>query len=374
METTLKLNTNIPFSQEKFLSNQNNKNNLIITITNKLQSEGFLCKRAPEDADVLIVNTAIQLAKQDKTVIIVGQDIDLLVLLHQLNSNGLDIYFHKPGSSNVKDSFYTSHCFKHEPYTSVIAFLHAFSGCDTTSSFAGKGKKTIVRSLLDNKNLLNLASVYYQKDADHITIAKNGSQLTATIYKSKKIYNSLNQLRFELYQQATNKSTFKLEKLPPTEEAAAQHSYRVYYQLQTWLGNFDNDQDNKKAKDWGWNENVGRLVPKYISDSSDLIPGKLLKSVSCTCESGCNNQRCGCRKHGLKCTNLCNTCTENCSNRDREVFVDLSDSEDIDEEPAKNNDIEIEEPENANDFEDNIEFESLIDEENEPQQKRPKID
>ncbi|KAJ8956750.1 hypothetical protein NQ318_014107 [Aromia moschata] len=81
-------------------------------------------------------------------------------------------------------------------------------------------------------------------------------------------------------------NTFKLEKLPPTEEAAAQHSYRVYYQLQTWL--------------------------------------------------------------------------------------DLSDSEDIDEEPAKNNDIEIEEPENANDFEDNIEFESLIDEENEPQQKRPK--
>ncbi|KAJ8942456.1 hypothetical protein NQ318_002669 [Aromia moschata] len=49
---------------------------------------------------------------------------------------------------------------------------------------------------------------------------------------------------------------------------------------------------------------------------------------------------------------------------------DLSDSEDIDEEPAKNNDIEIEEPENANDFEDNIEFESLIDEENEPQQKK----
>ncbi|KAJ8936383.1 hypothetical protein NQ318_010790 [Aromia moschata] len=55
-------------------------------------------------------------------------------------------------------------------------------------------------------------------------------------------------------------------------------------------------------------------------------------------------------------------------------LMHLSDSEDIDEEPAKNNDIDIKEPENANDFEDNIEFESFIDEENEPQQKRPKSD
>ncbi|KYN14791.1 hypothetical protein ALC57_12999 [Trachymyrmex cornetzi] len=45
----------IPFSQDKFLSNVNNKKNLIKTISDKLQSERFLCKQAPEDADVLIV-------------------------------------------------------------------------------------------------------------------------------------------------------------------------------------------------------------------------------------------------------------------------------------------------------------------------------
>lgn len=52
---------------------------------------------------------------------------------------------------------------------------------------------------------------------------------------------SLNELRFEHYQLAANKSTFKLEKLPPTEGAAAQHSYRVYHQIQTWLGYFENE-------------------------------------------------------------------------------------------------------------------------------------
>ena len=38
---------------------------------------------------------------------------------------------------------------------------------------------------------------------------------------------SLNDLRFQQYKVLTAKSSFKLEKLPPTVEAATQHSYRA---------------------------------------------------------------------------------------------------------------------------------------------------
>lgn len=190
----------IPFTQEKFLSNTNNKNNLIRTLSSKLQEKGFLYQQAPEDADLLIIARAINIAKHDdKNVVIVGQDIDLLVLLHQLNSNGYSIYFHKPGSGNVKDSFYTSNCFKHESYTKIIAFLHCFSGCDTTSGFAGKGKRSIVNALLNNKNLSNLANIFFTQNADPQEVAKSGSQLIVGIYKSKKPDKSLNDLRFEQY-------------------------------------------------------------------------------------------------------------------------------------------------------------------------------
>lgn len=68
----------------------------------------------------------------------------------------------------------------------IVAFLHCFSGCDTTSSFAEKGKKTIVKSLLANQNLSNLAEIFYRKDADKQTIAENGLKLIASIYKCKK--------------------------------------------------------------------------------------------------------------------------------------------------------------------------------------------
>ncbi|KYN17134.1 hypothetical protein ALC57_10589, partial [Trachymyrmex cornetzi] len=102
----------------------------------------------------------------------------------------------------------------------------------------------------------------------------------------------------------------------------------------------------------------------------DLIPQELLKCISCNCESGCNNQRCGCRKHGLKCTNLCSNCHENCSNTDKETFEEMSDSEEIIyEELATNRDVEFEDPEDVADYEDTSELESSIDEE----EIRPKL-
>lgn len=134
--------TKIPFSQEKFLSNEKNKDKLIKTISAKLQSQGYLCKQAAEDADADIINTSIQMAEGDnEMVIVVGQDIDLLVLLNQLNSNNHNIYLQKVGSGNTKDLFYTSNSFKHDSFKNQVAFLHCFSGCDTISAFAGKGKK-----------------------------------------------------------------------------------------------------------------------------------------------------------------------------------------------------------------------------------------
>lgn len=57
-------------------------------------------------ADADIIKTSIEAAKNtNKTVILVGQDIDLLVVLNQLNATNY-IYLLKPGSGTVKDNFF----------------------------------------------------------------------------------------------------------------------------------------------------------------------------------------------------------------------------------------------------------------------------
>jgi len=70
--------------------------------------------------------------------------------------------------------------------------------------------------------------------------------------------NSLDDLRYIRYNKEVTKtlsSKFNLATLPPTSAAASQHSFRVYLQVQQWLGN------NLDPTEWGWFMKEGRLHP-----------------------------------------------------------------------------------------------------------------
>lgn len=296
-----------------------------------------------------------------KKIIIIGQDIDLLVLLTQFSTTNLPIFFLKPGVGNVSDSMYSCDSFKIENYRSIVAFLHCFTGCDTVSGFAGKGKKSTVDLLLKTPNLLDLIRPFYEPQSDPQIIARNGCDLIKHIYNCKNNTLTLNDLRFDQYKIMTAKSTFHFEKLPPTVGAAVQHCYRAYYQLQNWLGNKLN------VTKWGWKEvgdNDLKLLMPRLTDAS-LVPDELLKKISCNCKGDCSSSRCGCRKHGVKCTVLCIKCRDsnNCVNVE-EICEELSDSEDNDFQlpsvclTSENKEAEDEETENK-------EAESCSDMENE---------
>lgn len=357
----------ISFTPTAFLSNENNKNKLIQILCTELRSVGFTCAQAEEDADYLIIDTAIKIASADKTVVVVGQDIDLLVLLTQLNVENKNIFFCKVGTSTIKDAYYSSDSFNHDSLGKYVAFLHSFTGCDTTSGFTGKGKSTLIKSLMSITDLSNLADIFYNKHAEKEVVAKNGIKLIASLY-SKKKNHTLHDLRFDMYERASIKSNFKLEKLPPTEGAAREHSFRAYLQLQRWLGN------NKNPMDWGWKKtSEGFLMPKYTEEK--LIPDILLAKISCSCKKGCNTAKCSCRKHGLKCTNLCLSCfrSDDCSNAEEVVVEhdDIHESEELEEIPHFENEV-VEEEDDENEDEEKEDEEEDCDEQVENTQEEDK--
>lgn len=228
------LHTKVTLTRKQFLSNEKNKIELIKHLSKAFTFEHFSIKQAEEDADSLIINTAIEIAKiNNKNVVVVAEDIDLLVLLNQLNSTDANIYFLKPGVGNVIDAAYTSNSFKEEKCRSIIAFLHCFSGCNTTSGFAGK-EKTVADPIISTSNLLELVKPFYEPNATPNAIATNGCATISSIYKCKNSTISLDDLRFQRYKVLTAKNTFKLENLPLTVGGGTQHSYRVYFQIQTW--------------------------------------------------------------------------------------------------------------------------------------------
>lgn len=87
-------------SQNKFLGNDANKNRLIGMLKTKFEAENFMVKQATEDADALIINTAISVSSAFEFVIVVGEDVDLLILLTALSRRS-NIYFLKPGKGKI---------------------------------------------------------------------------------------------------------------------------------------------------------------------------------------------------------------------------------------------------------------------------------
>lgn len=135
-----------PITLEKFLSNRSNAFFFIKMLIEKLESVNIATKQARDDANVLIIETAIAKSAEQKITVLVWKDIDLLVILiGQTHLQNQEIFHKKMAEENIKRRMYYSrsfdklfNCKKH------ILFSHVLTGCDTTSSLFKKGKLKII--------------------------------------------------------------------------------------------------------------------------------------------------------------------------------------------------------------------------------------
>lgn len=304
---------NLTIAQDKFLSNINNKERFIVKLTEKLMESDIIVHKAPDDADVLIVQTAI--AQSRKNVTIVSEDIDVLVLLTTLCSCNKEIYFLKLGKGSTEREVYSCKSFLSEipSCKEIILFIHAFTGCDTTSAFFNKSKLKFAKMCESKKALQDAAKVFLTPQQDEATIFNAGITCLLALYGDSKGDKDLNQFRFRSFiKDAAKAKKVNLALLPPTEDAANHHFKRVYHQVQTWLS------FSLRAEDWGWKFENSGMSP--ITMSQEPAPTELLKMIFCTCKTGCGIQ-CGCRKAGLFCTMACSHCCgQDCLNC--QIFIE----------------------------------------------------
>lgn len=127
----------VTVSREVFLANKKNKSRLIEKLTDRFMNDGIAVRQSEADADVLIVQTALEAAqkKPHTQVYIVGEDVDLLVLLiyhsAQVGDN-IGVKLLKPGRTTRKQpsAVYCPASIRSEipGIEKYILFLHAFSG------------------------------------------------------------------------------------------------------------------------------------------------------------------------------------------------------------------------------------------------------
>ena len=112
-------------------------------LSTELEKSNCQTYHAPGDADLLIVQKAVQSATTSTTVL-VGEDTDLIVLLcNHASFNSHDLFFRPETKKTQKLHVWNIRATKEKLGQDIcnnILFIHAILGCDTTSHLYGIGK------------------------------------------------------------------------------------------------------------------------------------------------------------------------------------------------------------------------------------------
>ena len=147
----------IEIKKDKFLSNYKNKETFLDHLAKHLNTIGISTKMAKGDADVLIVSTAVEhLTRTTQKTVVVGNDVDLLVLILAHTPENQNLYYFKPGKGNVGNETYSP------GICNYILFIHAFSGCDTTLAIYNRGKIMVWNAFINSSNK-DIATTFMKK-------------------------------------------------------------------------------------------------------------------------------------------------------------------------------------------------------------------
>ena len=255
---------------------------------------------------------------------VIGEDTDLLILLiFSTNPESEALYLQSDKKTGKKFRVWDIHWFQRSlgpEMCTLLPFVHAIAGYDTTSHLFGIGKGVPLRKLKSDQIFRKQARVFSEV-ATKDEVQKAGEEALVCLYGGQP-NEGLDKLRYDKFCEkvSTSTSPVQVHTLPPTAAAARYHSMRVYYQVQEWIG-----QPALDPNQWGWSLVEGRL--NLTTTDLPPAPPALLKVVHCNCKSDCSSRRCTCRRMGLECSAACGECRgTSCSNSSP---VDMNEEDDV---------------------------------------------
>ena len=210
---------------------------------------------------------------------------------------------------------------------SALPGFHAFSGCDQTGTFCRKPKLSCWNAFQKadaevQRALGKLGTIEQIQESDYAAL----EQFTCQIYAPGTRLTRIKDLRWFLF----GKRQFTGEKLPPTKTALVQMIDRSNYVALIWKQCVVASHALPDPKRHGWYQDGAQLVPTPTTALPALQ--SILELVKCRCKGNCTSRTCSCRKHDLRCTDVCSLCNKTCENRNLNVMTeDDDDDEDNDE-------------------------------------------
>ena len=162
----------------------------------------------------------------------------------------------------------------------VILGLHALTGCDTTSCFAGKGKLNGLKILQYDKNLIVSfarfgTSENIEEDDLHML-----ESFVCKLY-GKPLYDSVDKVRFDKVRQSfkcsrsllSSTNGIDLSQMPPCKEVLLLHIQRANFQTLNWRNASIPNLELPTPKNNGWKLGVsgGLVKPFFLKSCKTFI-------------------------------------------------------------------------------------------------------
>ena len=262
-----------------------------------------------EEADTRIVVHVLHALKQgEQTICVRTVDTDVVVILagtfHDLVATQplADIWVAFGMGKNCR--FYQINAICEslgEPQSRALPVFHAFSGCDTTSAFNGKGKKLVWQAWQAFEDVTE-TFVYLADHPFQLLDAEDGNflkieRMTVILYDKTSPLSSVNETRRELFCHKNR----AMDKLPPTKDALLQHTRRAVYQAGVWTMSTQTHLVVPSPQDFAWTKVSESWVPVWMTIPE--VSRSCSELVKCSCKGDCTN--CKCSKAILNCKCKC---------------------------------------------------------------------
>lgn len=182
----------------------------------------------------------------------------------------------------------------------ALPMFHAITGCDTVSSFAGRGKK---KAWAMWKSLPELTDALIALSCAPATIPGATVQVierfVILLYDRTSTCTELNKARKKLFVRNSN-----VQHIPPTKAALEQHIKRAaYVGGYVWGQTLIPNPVLPPPTSWGWTKRHDGLYEPYWTTLPEASTS-CLELVMCRCTKNCEGH-CKCKKSALPCTALC---------------------------------------------------------------------
>ena len=200
--------------------------------------------------------------------------------------------------------------------------FHAFSGCDTVSSFSGKGKKTFFKVLKSSEVFTNAMTHLGDKLDIEEKLLRDCERGLCQVYGFDT--HNINDVRYDMLSKGAES-----HQIPPTKDALRLHILRANYQAYIWKHALNGHFIAPSPHGHGWLVKDFKISILWMR--KDPAPKALLEFLHCKTCKKCDTYRCLCKKSGFQCSDICGCSALHCENsQDTGRFLVQQNSEDDD--------------------------------------------